>query len=309
MEPHGLLVAGEEAPSVPERAASFRPRRIRELLGAGDLLSAADCLAAQVDVRSLPGLRLQGLLRDDAPTVDRPRAAWELLMAWDGELTADSAGGAVYGVLARDLAAEVFREALDALEGIDGVDVLAELASGRAFAGRSTATLLDLLERRDDAFFQDGRTWSGVIADALERTAAELGERLGPDPAAWRWGDVHRLVLDHPLGRLPGLARVFRRGPFPLGGDGDTVQQAWQPPSGRESGARTVGPAMRFVADLGDPDGSRFVLCGGQSGHPASEAYDDQVVDWLVGRARPLLWSAAAIDADRAATLWLDPPL
>ncbi len=103
-------------------------------------------------------------------------------------------------------------------------------------------------------------------------------------------------MLDHPLGRLPGLARIFRRGPFPLGGDGDTVQQAWQPPSGRESGARTVGPAMRFVADLGDPDGSRFVLCGGQSGHPASDAYDDQVVDWLVGRARPLLWSAAAIE-------------
>ncbi len=73
--PGGLLVAGEEAPSDPERAASYRPRRIRELLSEGDLLSAADCLAAQVDVRSLPGLRLQELLRDDAPEVERSRAA------------------------------------------------------------------------------------------------------------------------------------------------------------------------------------------------------------------------------------------
>ena len=178
--PDGLLVAGENAPSDPERAASYRPRRIRELLGAGDLLSTADCLAAQADVRSLPGLRLQELLRGDAPAIDRPRAAWALLMAWDGELATDSAGGAVYGVLVRHLASEVFREALDALEDIDGVDLLAELSSGRAFAGRSTATLLDLLERRDDAFFRDDRTWAGVVAEALERTAAELGERVGP---------------------------------------------------------------------------------------------------------------------------------
>jgi penicillin amidase len=208
----------------------------------------------------------------------------------------------------RQLWTEVFREASEALEGIDGTEALAELSSGLAFAARSTATLLDLLEQRDDAFFGDGRTWAGVVEQAFEQTAAELGERLGPDPAAWRWGDVHRLVLDHPLGRLPGVARIFRRGPFPLGGDGDTVQQAWQPPAGPHAGVRTVGPAMRFVADLGDPDGSRFVLCGGQSGHPASDAYEDHVVDWLVGRARPLAWSAAAIEADRAATLWLDPP-
>jgi penicillin amidase len=207
------------------------------------------------------------------------------------------------------LAAEIFRDAAEVLEGAAGTDALAELSSGLAFAGRSTATLLSLLERRDDAFFRDGRTWSGVIADALERTAAELGERLGPDHEVWRWGDVHRLVLDHPLGRLPGLARVFRRGPFPLGGDGDTVLQAWQPPSGPHAGVRTVGPAMRFVADLGDPDGSRFVLCGGQSGHPAADAYDDQVVDWLVGRARPLVWSDAALERDRASVLWLDPPI
>ena len=83
-------------------------------------------------------------------------------MAWDGELTPTRRAARSTACWCASSPRRSSARRPDALEGIDGADVLAELSSGRAFAGRSTATLLDLLERRDDAFFRDERTWSGV---------------------------------------------------------------------------------------------------------------------------------------------------
>src|SRR5262249_57538645 len=52
-----------------------------------------------------------------------------------------------------------------------------------------------------------------MLSKALESAAAELAARLGPDPAAWRWGVVHRAVFDHPVLRfvtLVGRVTVVR---------------------------------------------------------------------------------------------------
>jgi penicillin amidase len=193
------------------------------------------------------------------------------------------------------------------LERFLGATGFTELSSTLGFYGRYLPRLLDLLDAADDGFFRDGRTWPEVFERCLERTAAELDERLGEDAARWRWGDLHALVLDHPLAALPGLARVVRRGPFPLPGDADTVWQARQPPHDPVSGRHTTGPGMRYVTDLGDPDATRFVLCGGQSGHPGSPAYADQVDDWLAGRTRQLAWSDDAIAALVRASIDLEP--
>jgi penicillin amidase len=64
---------------------------------------------------------------------------------------------------------------------------------------------------------------------------------------------------------------------------------------------------MRYVTDLGDPDATRFVLCGGQSGHPGSPAYADHLDDWLAGRTRQLAWSDEAIAALARSTIELEP--
>jgi penicillin amidase len=286
----------------------YRAERIAELLAAAGAVSVADCTRIQVDVRSLPGLRLRELARRyGAAGNPRARRAHALLLEWDGQLDAGSPGGAVYGVLARQLAYEVFREAGVELERFLGATGFTELSSTLGFYGRYLPRLLDLLDAADDGFFRDGRTWPEVFERCLERTAAELDERLGEDAARWRWGDLHALVLDHPLAALPGIARVVRRGPFPLPGDADTVWQARQPPHDPVSGRHTTGPGMRYVTDLGDPDATRFVLCGGQSGHPGSPAYADQVDDWLAGRTRQLAWSDDAIAALARAAIDLEP--
>ncbi|HSJ93960.1 MAG TPA: penicillin acylase family protein, partial [Gaiellaceae bacterium] len=128
---------------------------------------------------------------------------------------------------------------------------------------------------------------------------------LGPDPARWRRGARHRLRLAHALERLPGLRRLLSAGPFPVGGDGDTVAVlAAAPAAGRDA---MIGPALRAVWDLGRDDEARIALCPGQSGHPASPHYRDLLPGWLKGQLFPLPLSRARVEEAAESTLALLP--
>ena len=136
--------------------------------------------------------------------------------------------------------------------------------------------------------------------DALATVVANLRERFGPDASQWGWGRVRPLTLEHPLGRVKALAPIFNRGPFPWGGDGNTVSQA----SGTSP---MVIASLRCVIPLGDWDEARFVLPGGQSGNPFSPHYDDQLPLWQRGEGIPIAWDAQAIAAAAVSELRLTP--
>ncbi len=125
------------------------------------------------------------------------------------------------------------------------------------------------------------------------RTASTLGERV--EQRLLRRLRYHRLRLQHPLGIVPGLARVANRGPFAVPGDPDTVWQtsSFNNPTNEYA---LVGPSHRHVVDMADVDRSVAVLCGGQSGHPASPHYADQVSLWRRGEARPAPFTRDAIE-------------
>jgi penicillin amidase len=136
-----------------------------------------------------------------------------------------------------------------------------------------------------------------VFARALARAVAAHGS----DPARWRYGRWHRLHLRHPLDRR-GLRRLVSRGPFPLGGDVDTLSLL------TDAGRGTmIGASMRAVYDLGDPDGTSIALCGGQSGHPASRHYADLLPRWLRGDHVDLPMSRRRVEASAESRLVLSP--
>ncbi|MEO6867143.1 MAG: penicillin acylase family protein, partial [Gaiellales bacterium] len=53
----------------------------------------------------------------------------------------------------------------------------------------------------------------------------------------------------------------------------------------------------RHVVDMADVDRSVAILCGGQSGHPASPHYADQIGMWRTGEMRPAPFTRPAIEA------------
>ena len=64
---------------------------------------------------------------------------------------------------------------------------------------------------------------------------------------------------------------------------------------------------LRTVFDLADLGKSRFVLCGGQSGNPLSNHYDDQLPLWREGESIAIPWHQAEVIRATKDTLRLLP--
>jgi penicillin amidase len=138
------------------------------------------------------------------------------------------------------------------------------------------------------------------MLDALAAVVADLRERFGPDETVWAWGNVRPLTLEHPIGRVKAFAPLFNRGPFPWGGDGNTISQAG-------GTAPMVIASLRCVIPLGDWENARYVLPGGQSGNPFSSHYDDQLTLWQRGEGIAIAWSERAVAAAAVSELRLLP--
>jgi penicillin amidase len=123
-----------------------------------------------------------------------------------------------------------------------------------------------------------------MLSAALAAAAGDLVAAHGADPAAWRWGAAHQARFEHPLLRfVPGLGALTRIA-TPTGGDGETVGRAGlrAGPDGRFDNVHGAG--LRGVFDLADPDGAFAVVATGQSGHPMSPHWADQLPAWRAGR-------------------------
>ena len=81
------------------------------------------------------------------------------------------------------------------------------------------------------------------------------------------------------------LAPFFSLGPFPVDGDGVTVNNSYYRHSRPYD--QVVGASVRMLITLGDPIRSRFVIVPGQAGNPVSAHYRDQVQSWRTGGTIP----------------------
>ena len=289
-------------------SAHFEPvdriLRIRERLQAQERFTVEDLRSMQSDtvwtsaVRGLPAI-LAAYEGQPAPEGNLG-VALELLRAWDGDMTAESPAAAIFAVYYERLFHEVFRDELgqeltDAFR--DVMNLNASMLWSVTEEGRT-----DWFDRTDTP---QRETEADIVRDALAKAVADLEERLGPDPAEWRWGDLHTLEFVHPLGRLAALAPYFNIGPFPVPGHSNTVNKMQFKP---EDWKVYHGPSMRQITDFSDLDNSLGVLPTGQSGVRASSHYDDLAPLWLNGEYHPLLMERARIEEVAEATLTLFPP-
>jgi acyl-homoserine lactone acylase PvdQ len=97
---------------------------------------------------------------------------------------------------------------------------------------------------------------------------------------------------------------VFNLGPFPWGGDNNTVGQAGLDPLNL-TGNPTAIDSMRAVIDVGHWDESCYTLPGGQSGNPLSPHYDDLLAFWLRGKGVPIAWSTERVEEGTRSVLRL----
>jgi penicillin amidase len=307
----GFIATANNKPTIGEQGVylgrdwiEYRHTRIVDLLAERVGWDLDTTQQMQLDQYNIPWGLMKPVVLDTPVRSQSARTALDILKNWDGVLRADSKGGAVYeffvvGMLqrmAKSKAPNATKYALD-----EGFHPLVERSF---FTPRAVSNLIRQMRSQPEGWFKNG--WESEIEAALVEAIEKLEARLGPDPDTWSWGAVHGLVLAHPLGIRPPLDKIFNRGPYPTGGDYDTISQAGRRVD--EFGSNVTGLAnLRAVHDVGNWDESRFVIAGGQSGNPCSPHYDDLLRLWLKGENVNIAWTEEAVVASTRKTLTLIP--
>jgi penicillin amidase len=310
--PEGFVATANNRP-VPEGAGPFlgvdwldgyRMTTIVEALEARSDWDVPATQALQISPRSLHWREIRGAVlatpADDADT----RRAVELLASWDGEVKAESPAAAIYELFVAEMTRRVARaKAPRSYEWALGRGHGLLLPHG-FLAVRRLGHLARLLREQPADWFK--RSWPEEIADALRTVVGDLQARHGAHEWNWRWGRVRPVTLRHLVDRRRPLERVFNLGPFPWGGDANTLNQASVPPL-NPTGNPGMIASMRMVVDVGGWEASRFVLPGGQSGNPFSPHYADMFPLWRRGDGVPIAWSDEAVRRATRQSLKLVP--
>jgi penicillin G amidase len=128
-----------------------------------------------------------------------------------------------------------------------------------------------------------------VALRSFRRAVAFLSAKQGMEPERWRWGREHKVTFIHALTAAhPALNPILNFGPFPVGGSTATANHF---------GYSHLSPfhvnmmaPWRQVVDIAQPDEALGLCIPGQSGHPLSSHYGDQLIPWLKGEYLPQLF-------------------
>ena len=282
----------------------YRYARIVEVLDTRHDWDVPSTLELQMDSESLAWRAVRDSLLQTHAGTEEASKALDLLRRWDGVVGPDSPAAAVFELFV----AEMTRRVVEAVAPRSS-----QWALGRGFTplsprsglvNRRMGQLARLLDERPDGWFR--RPWAEEIADALATVVRMLHREHGDDSRGWSWGRVRPLTLVHAIGERSLLGKVFNLGPFPWGGDTNTISQG-----GVDLASPVANPtaiaAMRMVVDVGNWEASRFVLPGGQSGNPLSPHYDDMLPLWQRGDGVPIAWSGPEVERAARSTLRLVP--
>ena len=267
--------------------------------------TVAGCLELQRNLRSKPWEELREIILGVRPTDNAAREAIDLLTYWNGHVTADSPGATIFELFLAECSSRVAKsKSPNSWLSVIGQTGLGAIGHN-LFCDRRTVHAIRLLREQPDGWFT--RSWPAEIESILASVIGFLRANHGPGSAWWEWGDVRPLLLRHTiLGRVRGLKSIFNRGPYPIGGDANTVSQAGCRPSSPTSPTHNFAN-MRTVFDTADWSNCRFVLAGGQSGNPLSDHYDDQLQLWRRGEAIAIPWTGDEVVQSATAALRLTP--
>jgi penicillin amidase len=270
----------------------YRYERIADVLSGQRRHSLADSVALQHDTLSTPARQLLALLPDQPSPAARP--AVEMLRGWDARIDGASGAAALFVIVWRDLG----KRMLAAIVPERAQHLVTEIAP---------SVLLGLLAKPDARLgAEPARARDALLDAALAGAWVSARALLGSDPAKWRWDTLHQVRIQHPLSRIPAIARAFP----PIegegsGGDGYTVMARWL---GSGPGWRAGGGASYLqVIDVGAWDNSLMLNLPGQSNDPRSPHHRDQYAPWIAGAMQPMLFSRAAVDARAEARTRLVP--
>jgi penicillin amidase len=239
-----------------------------ELVAASGGMSLESAQALQQDVAMPSSLALRdavlgalaaaGIDARMPELASEERQALELMAGWDGRYDQASRGAVAFEIFRAELTAAFYKQTL----GEDDWQAFADVGDIR------TLLAADLAEA-------DPAALRPLLRQSLAAAAGKTRDFGG-------WGEMHRLMLRHPLAFLPLIGGRFAFADLPAAGSSETLMKTAHGLTSERHRVR-YGSNSRHVSDMTDPDRNLFVLLGGQDGWLNSSTFLDQVPLWRDG--------------------------
>ena len=144
-----------------------------------------------------------------------------------------------------------------------------------------------------------------IVLKSFRDCISEISARYGSDTSRWKWGDIHRIIIKHPLGSVKILDRIFgfNSREYRVGGSNHTVS----PYSYKAGFVVHHGASVRHIFSTANWDESLTVIPTGISGIPASRFYLSQTDSYINGRFYKDSFSDSAVKASAKYTIKLVP--
>ncbi|MBB4801313.1 penicillin amidase [Flavobacterium nitrogenifigens] len=131
-------------------------------------------------------------------------------------------------------------------------------------------------------------TRKDIVSKSFHDAVAALQNQLGENISDWKWGKVHTVEHEHPLGKVAALRGLFNVGPFDSPGSNEVINNLFFGFNEEGKYYTKGGPSTRRIVDFADVENSWSILPTGQSGNPFSKHYDDQAEMYNAGKFRKM---------------------
>lgn len=277
----------------------YRINRIRQMLDEKKVLGIEDFKRMILDQHSNYAalltpfiLRLKDREKELSP---REVTALNALSGWDYDMSAGSVAPALF-----DFFRLSFMKNLLADELGDLYNSIYYLA-GDYYIYRILKTRPD--EWVDNINTPKKETLDDIIFMSFRDCISTLSQQFGEDQDNWKWGNIHKITIEHPLGSVKLFNRIFglNSDTYGIGGSFHTVS-----PYTYGKGLKVNhGASERHIFNTANWDESYTVIPTGESGIPGSEFYLSQTKAYLEGKFYKDAFSEKAVKAAAKYTLIL----
>ncbi len=254
-------------------ATRFRADRLRELLDQPESFSRADMKRFQGDTTSVHAREFTNLVSGMTLSDSNAVALQNILGDWNADLAMDSTGAVIYDALCTelgDLTVNTYYSQVETASASTAADV--------------RRILLDELSNNSTLMLGEFTDWSSAVNSALSNCWSTLTSTFGDDLNSWKWGDIHKVIWRHNLGRDQQWQEIFNAATLAVPGDGNTPFNTMIAPGTYG----THGVTYRQIFDLHDLNAAEICIPPGNSGQPGSAHYRDNLERWVQVEYHPL---------------------
>ena len=260
-------------------ATPFRINRIRQMIEEKDTLEIEDFRRMINDQYSDCALHFMPYIHMLASDTEKlgasEKEALQKLLKWNLEMNKDMVAPSIFEYFRLSLARNLLEDELGDLYNEMDINIADNYL--HCIADTATREFVDNINTPERESVND------IVLLSFRECVSIMTDLYGRDQGKWKWGNIHTLTLEHPLGtsRLLNFFNRFNSDDYPVGGSDHTVSMFCSFEPGRFK--VSVGASEKHIFNCADWDESLSVIPSGESGIPGTEFYLSQTKTYVEG--------------------------